>query len=184
MRYKIFALLSILSFSIIFVACGGDQPAANSNAANTKSASNTAANDAGNAVATTKKPEAETTNDAPTLAPVVAAYYEALKKKDDAALRKVFSAETIKSLEADMKSENKTSLAEFITELEPAPEKPFEVRNEKITGDTGIAEIRGGSLGVWTAIKFVKENGEWKMTNESTDFDAVKKDAESENKAK
>lgn len=179
MQYKIFALISIFSISVLLNACGGEQPAAN-NAANIKPANmNTAANTANNAMATTKTPEAATSNNAPTLAPVITAYYEALKKKDDAALRKVLSAETLKTLEADMKSEKKTSLVAFITELEPAPEQPFEIRNEKIEGNTGIAEIKGGSYAVWTPFKFVKENGEWKMTNESPDFDAVKKAANS-----
>ena len=105
------------------------------------------------------------------------AYYEALKKKDDAALRKVYSRETLKSLEADMKSEGAKSLVEFITELEPAPEQPFQVRNEQIQGDTAIAEIRGGAYPNGIKIKFVRENGEWKITNESPDIQAVKQSA-------
>jgi hypothetical protein len=105
------------------------------------------------------------------------AYYEALKKKDDAALRKVISQDTLKMWEADMKDEKKTSLTGFLTDLEAVSEKPFEVRNERIEGDTAVAEIKGGNYGVWTPFKFVRENGEWKMTNQSPDFDDVKKSA-------
>ena len=161
--------LSILLFFAVFlIGCGGS---ANTNTivrtANT--AANTATANANSALATAKTPEVSTTNNAPTLAPVVQAYYEALKKKDDAALRKVYSQATIKSLEADMKSEKETSLAKFITDLEPAPDKPFELRNEQIQGDSAVAEMRGGSFPNGISIKFVKENGEWKMTNESPD---------------
>jgi hypothetical protein len=61
-----------------------------------------------------------------------------LKRKDDAALRKIYSQATLKSLEADMKDEKKTSLAAFITELEPVPDTPFTVRNEQIQGDEAV----------------------------------------------
>lgn len=180
MRYQFLLFITILIFSAIFAACGSNQPTANNSTNNNTANTNTVAaapSNANSTIPTTKKPEAETTNNAPTLAPVVTAYYEALKKKDDAALRKVVSEETLKTWEADMKEEKKTSLTAFLTDLEPAPEKPFEVRNEKIEGDAGVAELKGGSYGVWTPFKFVRENGAWKITNQSPDFDAVKKSA-------
>ncbi|MDQ3751065.1 MAG: nuclear transport factor 2 family protein [Acidobacteriota bacterium] len=138
---------------------------------------NTATNNADNPLNTTKAPEAATTNNAPTLTPVVQAYYAALKTKNDAALKKIYSQETLKSLESDMKSEKKTSLVEFITDLEPVPDRPFEVRNEQIQGDTAVAEMRGGSYPNGIKIKFVRENGEWKMTNESPEIQSVKQSA-------
>lgn len=150
----------------------------NTNAGNTKPGNaNSTPGNSGSVLNTIKTPEANTSNSAPTIGPVVMAYYEALKKKDDAALRKVLSAQNLKTLEADMKAEKKNSLSAFISELEPAPDKPFEVRNEQIMGDVATAEIRGGSYAVWTPLKFVKEAGEWKMTGESPDLDKVKKTA-------
>lgn len=119
---------------------------------------------------TTKQPEAPTTNNAPTLTPVVMAFYEALKKKDEAALRKVYSQKTLKTIEADMKTDEISSLYEFITATEIVPDRPFEVRNEQIQGDTAVAEIRGGSYPNGIRRIFVKENGEWKMTNDSPEF--------------
>ena len=107
-----------------------------------------------------------------------------MKNKDDAALRKVFSQDTLKSLEADMKEENQKSLVKFITELEPVPDKPFEARNEKIEGDTAVAEMRGGSYPNGIDLKFIKENGEWKMTNESPEFQSVKQSAVNSNTGK
>ncbi len=174
----------ILFFLIVFfIGCGTSE---NLNTAiNTKpSAANSATSNADNPLNTTKTPEAATTNNAPTLSPVVQAYYAALKTKDDAALKKIYSQETLKSLEADMKAEKKTSLSAFITELEPVPDRPFEVRNEQIQGDTAVAEMRGGSYPNGIKIKFVRENGEWKMTNESPEIQSVKQSASNSNSAK
>ncbi|MDQ2747758.1 MAG: hypothetical protein M3T96_10930 [Acidobacteriota bacterium] len=160
---------SILLFSaIFFIGCGTSESVSNTATnANANTIAVVVNNDANNPLAATKTPEAATVNNAPTVAPVVAAYYEALKKKDDAALQKIFSQATLKSYQADMKEENQKSLAKFITDLEPVPDKPFEARNETIEGDSIIAEMRGGSYPNGIKIKFVKENGAWKMTNES-----------------
>jgi hypothetical protein len=174
----------LLFFAFFLTGCGTTEKPTNT--ANTKpaNAANTTEANTNNPLETTKTPEAVTTNDAPTLTPVVQNYYEALKKKDDAALRKIYSQDTLKSLEADMKSENKKSLAEFITELEPVPATPFTVRNEQINGDTATAEMRGGSYPNGIKIKFVKENGEWKITNESPEINSVKQSAADSNSAK
>ncbi len=162
----------ILLFStIFFVGCGGTTETVNTSTASNAPVKNTSNTTtvSNNPLETTKPPEAATTNAAPTIAPVMAAYYEALKKKDDAALRKTLSQATLKSYETDMKEEKETSLSKFITDLEPVPDKPFEVRNETVTGDTIIAEVRGGSYPNGIKIKFLKENGEWKKTIESPD---------------
>jgi hypothetical protein len=184
-RYQFLLFITILSFSIIFAGCGGGvQPvnnAANNNAGN---ANAVVVNNSNNLIQTNKKPEAATTNDAPTLAPVVTAYYDALKKKDEAAVRKVVSQDTLKVWDADMKAAKQTSLIAFLTENDVIPDKPMEVRNEKIEGNTGVAELKGGSYGVWTPFKFVRENGEWKITNQSPDLDNVNKPASSSNTAK
>ena len=175
MRFFIFLFLTFF-----FIGCTTTE---NTNTAiNTKpsaasSAANAALTNGDNPLDTTKTPEAATANNAPTLAPVVQAYYAALKTKNDAALKKIYSQETLKSLEADMKADKKTSLSAFITELEPVPDRPFEVRNEQIQGDTAIAEMRGGSYPNGIKIKFVRENGEWKMTNESPEIQSVKQSA-------
>lgn len=166
----------LLFLTVFLIGCGTSE---NPNTAiNTKpSAANSATSNADNPLNTTKTPEAATANNAPTLAPVVQAYYAALKAKNDAALKKIYSQETLKSLEADMKAEKKTSLSAFITEIEPVPDQPFEVRNEQIQGDTAVAEMRGGSYPNGIKIKFVRENGEWKMTNESPEIQSVKQSA-------
>ena len=179
---RLFILPTFFVFTIFLIGCTSSETPTNTNSAN--KTANVALSNTNNPLATNKAPEAATTNNAPTLAPVVQKYYEALKKKDDAALRKIYSQATLKDLEADMKAEKKTSLVEFITELEPVPDKPFEVRNEEIQGDTAIAEMRGGSYPNGIKIKFVKENGEWKMTNESPEIQSVKQSAANSNAGK
>src|SRR5215475_3355917 len=106
MRSNLIIFFTLLSFAVVLSACSGG--ADNSvNATNTKANTNAPVANS-NAIETNKKPEAPTTNDAPTLKPVVLAYYDALKRRDDAALKAVLSADLIKSIQEDMKSEKKT----------------------------------------------------------------------------
>ena len=188
MRYQILIFTTILSFSIMFAAaCGGGGTTPNStnanrsaNAANSNSAGGGGGGSSANSpLATTKTPEAATANQGETVAPVVKAYCDAMTRKDEAALRKVYSQETLKSLEADMKAEKKASLVEFLSEIDQVSNKLCEVRNEKVTGDAAVAEVRTESYPNGIQIKFVREGGDWKMTNESPEFEDVKKSANS-----
>lgn len=169
------SLILLIAIAFSLTACTGETPAPNAN--NAANANTTAMANATNsapvsnsAVATSTATPAQTTNSADTVKPVVLAYYQALKTKNDEALKKVYSKETLALLEKDAQEEGKKSLVEFITELEPVPAQPFEVRNEQVQGDVAVAEMRGGSYPNGIKIKFVKETGEWKMTNESPDF--------------
>jgi hypothetical protein len=157
-------------------ACGGTETASTGNTANTNAVNTATAANANHPLMTTKTPEAATTNNAPTLGPVVQAYYDALKKKDDAAVRETMSTEFLKSIESDMKEEKKTNLAAFLAETDD-PNTPIEVRNEKMEGDKGVAEVRGGVYKNWTAIAFGKENGKWKLTGGSPEIESVKQSA-------
>ncbi len=182
MRFQIIILTTILL--TLLTGCRSTETTVNTNNTAAVSNVNTATANTNNPLSTTATPKTETTNNAPTLTSIVKAYYDALKSKDDAALRKVYSQDTLKSLEEDMKADKEKSLVKFVTGTDLVPDKPFEVRNEKIDGDTGVAEMRGGSYPNGIVIKFVKENGEWKMTNESPDFQAVKQAAANSNTAK
>lgn len=181
MRFQITFFISILIFTIFLTGCPAPPtpPNANVNGTNNAAAPNNSTSD----LTTTKKAEAPTENNAPTIGPVVAAYYDAIKKKDETALRKVLSADFIKSLEADAKSEKKSLIA-FLVEIEKVPEKPVEVRNEKIEGEKAVAQIKGGTYLNWTPFEFVKENGEWKYTGKSPDFKDVSNSASNSNTAK
>lgn len=173
MQSKLISFTTILIFSIMMIGCGGGAANTANTAANTSNTANTTAS-SNNPLETSKKPEAATTNNAPTIAPVVQAYYEALKKKDDAALRNVLSKPLLADIESDMKAEKKTKLAEFVAETEIVPDKPVEVRNETINGDKAIAEVKGGTYVNWTKLGFVKEGGTWKFSNESPETQGMK----------
>ncbi len=158
MRFFIFLFLTIF-----LVGCSSTETT--NSAANTKTANtNLAVTNANNPLATTKTPEVSTTNDAPTLAPIVQSYYAALNKKDEAGAKLFLSQSALKYWEDEAKSERKTLFPYLLESEEPLADKR-EVRNEKIENDAAVAEIKGGSLGVWTKIKFVKENGEWKFAS-------------------
>ncbi len=163
MRSQNLFFIVISLFSITFVGCAKTETPVNK--VDTKTANaNTAVTNADNPLATTKAPEAATNNNAPTLAPVVQNYYEALNKKDEAGVKKHLSQSSLKYYETEAKGEKKTWLA-YLTEYEDPTNEKRDVRNEKIEGETAVAEIKGGSLGNWTPIKFVRENGEWKFAS-------------------
>lgn len=154
------ALLFIF-LSIAFTACGGGTP--NTNTPNTNSANVTAPN-ANNPLAVTTPTPKSTTNNASTLTPVYKAYCAAWVKKDEAGLRKVYSSDTLRDFEKQMRADGIKSLAEFLSD-DQASNELCEVRNEQITGDTAVAEVRTKGYPNGVEIVFVKENGEWKMTN-------------------
>lgn len=159
--------------------CGGQAPPANSTGN-----ANTRKENTNNPLETTKAPAEQTTNNAPTLAPVFKAYCNAWVKNDEAALRKVYSSATIKDFEADMKEEKATSLIKFLEPTDKVSGNPCEVTNEKITGDTAVARIRSDKYPNGISVVFLKENGEWKMTNKSPALDSVKQSTTNSNAAK
>ncbi|HVE58396.1 MAG TPA: hypothetical protein VNB22_16305 [Pyrinomonadaceae bacterium] len=183
MRFQILFFCTILTFTCFLTGCPGDQPTTNTNSTNGQT--NTAANapKTNSAMETTKATPEALTNEAPTLKPVFKAYCDAMTKKDEAALRKVYSQATLKALEADMKAENEKSLMKYL-EIEQVSNELCEIRNEKIDGDVGVAEVKTKGMPTGAKLKFVKENGEWKLTTEIPDFEAVKKAAENSNTAK
>ena len=105
-------------------------------------------------------------------------------KKDEAALRRIYSSDTIKHFETEMKADGVKSLIKHL-EGEEASLEVCDARNERITGDEAVAEItakwapNGGAK-----VVFVKEAGEWKITNRIPDFDAVKKSLTNSNTSK
>lgn len=162
--------LSAIISSVLLSACGeapAPNTANNSSNVNGSSPANTNANsgNGGSIGATTPTPEA-TTNNAPTLSPVYKAYCAAYAKGDEAAIRKIYSSDTLKSFEEQMKdSEIKyKNLIDFLSDDGISTEL-CEVRNEKISGETAVAEIRTKGYPNGLVTVFVKEGGEWKLTN-------------------
>lgn len=169
-------LLGVVLFFAALSGCGGSTTV-NSNTAN----ANTANTTANNPLDTIKATPEVTVNDAPTLAPVFKAYCEAMARKDEAAIRKMYSQDTIKFFEQQMKEDKIKSLVTFLENDKVSP-KLCEIRNEQINGDKATAEIRAESYPNGIRVEFVKENGEWKLTNRSTALD-LKKSAPSSNAA-
>lgn len=168
MKFKILIFITITS--IIISACSGTEaPTNSSNAANSTA---TRANVNNPLAVATPTPE-QTVNNAPTLTPVYKAYCAAMVKKDEAAIRKIYSSDTIKYFESEMKADGIKSLNEFLADEQVSNEQ-CEVRNEQIQGDTAVAEIRPKWAPNGIKVVFVKEGGEWKLTNRSPTVDALK----------
>lgn len=159
MRYQILFLLIILSF---LISCGGGGNETPSKPTNSGNNNSTAPKNTTNPLNTNKPAETVKVDDATTIKPTIDGFYEALKKKDEAGAKKYLSAAALKYWEAEAKVEKKTWFVFLLENEDPIGEKR-EVRNEKIQGEKAVAELKGGPLGVWTAIAFVKENNEWKF---------------------
>ena len=174
MRYKSLFIIIVSVLLTTFASCGGG-PANNGNAGSNanKTVANTPPANSNNPVETTKKPVAETSNNAPTVAPVIQAYYEALRKKDDSALQNVLSGAYFAKIAADMKRKKATGMAAYLAEYDPPPAKPVDVRNEKITGDKAVAEVKGGAYLDWAGVGFINEGGKWKLSGDSPDIQNV-----------
>lgn len=164
MTRTLFAVLFVAAASI-FAGCGSDPAGnlsnlkpANSNTANSAGANN-ASNDP--TAVTTPTPD-QVTNNAPTLTPVYKAYCAAVVKKDDAALRKVWTADSIKFFEDEMKAEGIKSLHEL---MDKVTNEVCEVSNERFKGDKAVGKVKNVSYPNGFDVLFVKENGEWKMSN-------------------
>jgi len=150
-------------------ACGG--PAANNSNAGTTVTNGNTAPDNGNLAPKTPTPVA-VTNNAPTLTPVIKAYCEAMNKKDEAALRKIYSADTIANFQKQMKEQKVPTLIKFLEDDKVGA--TCELTNEQINGDSATARFTSDTDKGGLTVVFVKEGGEWKLTNKSPDISNMK----------
>jgi len=182
MTFRNAFLITALAASAASFSCGGAETTtpANANAANTS----TSKGYSNSPVAVNKAAAAETTNNAPTLSPVFMAYCQAMEKKDEAGIRKVYSKDTLEDFAKKMKEEGTRSLVEYLS-IDQVTTALCEVRNEVITGDTAVATVRTAGMPQGNVkVVFVKEGSEWKLTNRSPDLDAVKQTAPNSNSGK
>jgi len=158
--------LFILCIAIALAACGGGTPNTNITANNVNTKPSNGNKD--NPLATTTATPAATTNNAPTLTPVYKAYCDAMVKKDDAALRKIFSSDTVRTIDAAIKQDaiKPPTLVKYF-EDEQVTNDLCEVRNEQINGNEAVAEVRTKGTPNGVLIIFVKEGADWKLTNRS-----------------
>jgi len=90
-------------------------------------------------------------------------YTKAVKAKDTTTMKLLLSADTIKMLEQEARSQN-VVLDEVVKRetLFPESQKVFEFRNEKIEGDKATVEVKNSS-GQWETWPFVFEDSQWKI---------------------
>lgn len=175
MRSKTFTFLALILFAVSLSACGGEAPSNTAKNANRAMANTNTANTSTSGPLDTKKNEPEpVTNNAPTLTPVFKAFCEAWSKNDEAALRKIYSQDTLKFFEAQMKADKAKNLVKYLEATDKVSGTPCDVTNEKITGDSAVATIHSDKYPRGIQVVFVKENGEWKMTNRSPALDSMK----------
>jgi hypothetical protein len=172
MKYYITLLTTVIAAGL--AACGGEAPVNSTNATTAPSNTNATTSSNANSLEGVRRPDAPTTNDAPTLGPVVKAFYDALKRRDDAAVRASLTREQLKSIDADLKERNRTDIAAFLAEIETLSDEPLEVRNEQIQGERGVAEAKGGGVfGNWSPLGFRLEDGKWKLSGDNPDIKTV-----------
>jgi hypothetical protein len=146
-------LVLTLSIAALFTAaCGGSSTNTNTNTAAQPTPAAKAAN-------TTPSPAATDASNSPTA--TFKAFYEASKSGDEEAFKKTVSKDTLAMLEEGAKEKKKT-LSQALKESDVPPTMP-ETRNEKIDGDKATIEVKDEKTGAWETIKFVKEDGRWKI---------------------
>ncbi len=163
MKFKAIFLYTIC-VSVIFSAACGDGAPANVNTANINAGNaNIAKPNTNNPLAVTTPTPDQVTNNAPTLTPVYKAYCAAVVKKNEAAIRKFYTADTLKSFDEQMKAEKIKTLSEFIKD-DQITNEVCEVSNERIVGDKAVGKVKTKGYPTGYDVLFVKENGEWKMS--------------------
>ena len=95
------------------------------------------------------------------------AYYDALKRKDVAAVKKTVSDGFLKLIESAGVSDERA----FQPMMERLPAARPATRNEKIDGDRATLEMRNEGEGRWETVAFVKEGGAWKIAPEQMSKD-------------
>ncbi len=169
-----------VALAILFAGCGGSEPAVNNSKPNANSAVNKPSDSNSNLTTVAKTPE-PATNEAPTLGPVLKSFCDAIARKDDAAVRKFYSAAALKGLETDLKEEKLTSLVAY---LETDQIADCQISNEKIEGDSATALVKTKGAPNGARWKFVKEGADWKLTGETVDVQAVKQSVSNSKESK
>ena len=104
------------------------------------------------------------------------AFIEAQKNKDVAGMKKRLSKKTLTMVENAALAQSK-SIDQSIADDFPAAQaqKVPEMRNEKITGDSGSLEVHYDGVNEWQTMYFVKEDGDWKIDFDKTLDEIIKK---------
>jgi PBP1b-binding outer membrane lipoprotein LpoB len=165
MRIRFAPLTAITLAAAITFLAGCSKGTSNNSTAN---AGNTTASPATTPTQPSSTPMPPTGNaGAATPTAAFTAYYEAIKRKDVATVRSLFSKGTLSMMEERAKRSN-TTVDEVMTKgLEEAskeiPAAVPETRNEKIDGDKATLEAKDDKKDSWETLHFAREDGQWKI---------------------
>jgi hypothetical protein len=95
------------------------------------------------------------------------AYYDALKRRDVAAVQKTVSDGYLKVIASAGVSAERA----FQPMMDRLPRAKPATRNEKIDGNRATLEVHNEDSGRWETVAFVKEDGAWKIALEQTSKD-------------
>lgn len=149
--------LALCAAALAATACGTGTTT-NKNANANKPAATPAASTNANAAST---PAASTGSAANSPTAAFKAFYEASKNADEEAFKKTVSKDSLDMIEQSAKDQKKT-LAQALKDSDVPPTLP-QTQNEKIDGDRATLEVKDDKTGNWETIKFVKEDGQWKV---------------------
>ncbi|HWP54042.1 MAG TPA: hypothetical protein VN476_07880 [Pyrinomonadaceae bacterium] len=96
-------------------------------------------------------------------------FIEAQKNKDVAGMKKRLSKRSLVMVENAALAESKT-IDQILANDYPAAQaqKAPEMRNEKVTGDSGTLEVKYDGVKEWQTMYFVKADGDWKIAFDKT----------------
>ena len=176
MAFRIGPTRAVILLALVALFSGCNKGDSNLNGANApaNSARPTASPALGNsATPPTTTPATGLSASTPTAA--FKAYYEAIKNKDAAAVKRLFSKATLKEVENEATQKKKTYDEVFNEGLERAakevPPTIPETRNEKIDDQHATLEVKNDKKETWSTVKFVKEDDEWKISFADEDND-------------
>jgi hypothetical protein len=103
-------------------------------------------------------------------------FIDAQKNKDVAGMKKRLSKKSLVMAENAALAESKT-IDQVLANDYPAAQaqKVPEMRNEKLTGDSGTLEVHYDGVKEWQTMYFVKEDGDWKIAFDKALDEMLKK---------
>jgi hypothetical protein len=152
--HRIMALAVALTITALAVSACSTASTPNANGGNTNSNSTTKE-------AKPSPTPAQAAGDMSTPTATFKAFYEAARDRNSEAIKKTLSKGTIEFLETGAKAQNKT-FEDAIKTIDAPPTLP-ETRNEKIVGDKATLEAKDDKRDGWETMRFVKEDGQWKV---------------------
>ncbi len=181
---RIYTLLTIAIISVFFISACWTTETANieENINSSNSVSNEIATEkpenTGDNIDYAKLPETPNASMSPT--ETIMAFNKATKSKNAERIKTFLSKGSMQMIEKSAKEQNKT-IESLLTDGEDAVEdKKPDIRNEKISGDTAVVEVKNQVLGNYDEMPFVKEDGIWKIALDKFMEDMMKKINESQ----